>query len=64
MLWDEAVIQVSSIVATEFCISDSIQIRQTGVSLKITSIYGLTAYAHKDGLLLQYLLPQLVRGEV
>jgi exonuclease III len=48
LLWDEDVLHVTEVVATEFCLSASVHIRATDVAFKITSVYGPTAYARKD----------------
>ena len=63
MLWDDNVVQVSNIVATEFCLSATILIRQTGVSFKITSVYGPTAYARKDDFFAELIAQKPATGD-
>jgi exonuclease III len=48
LLWDDAALHVTNIVATEFCLSASVQSRLTGIAFKVTSVYGPTSYARKD----------------
>jgi hypothetical protein len=48
LLWDDAALHISNVTTTEFCLSASIQIRLTGITFKITAVYGPTSYARKD----------------
>jgi mannosylglycoprotein endo-beta-mannosidase len=53
ILWDERVVELSSIVASKFCLSASVHIINSGGhgDFKLTAVYGPTASAHKDDFL-------------
>lgn len=48
MLWDENVVGISNIVASEFCLSADVQILANDTTFKITSVYGPTSSSRKD----------------
>jgi exonuclease III len=63
LLWDEAIVQVSDVVITEFCLSAKILNKLTGVSFKLTTVDGPTAYARKDDLFAKLLAQKPLAGE-
>jgi hypothetical protein len=66
VLWDDSVVQVSTIVTSEFCLSADVHVLNEGNDgdLKITTVHGPTASNRKDdffGELLSYKPPSGVR---
>lgn len=48
MLWDGNLLDVTDIVASTYCLSAMVRIRETDVCFKATSVYGPTDSACKD----------------
>ena len=48
LLWDDDVVAVSDIVLSVYCLSATVLIRESGVSFKITVVYGPTASSCKN----------------
>lgn len=47
MLWDDNTVNISDIVATEFCLSANVRLLNSETSFKITTVYGPTASSRK-----------------
>ena len=48
LLWDENLLDVNDIVATNYCLSASVRIRSSGICFKATTVYDPTDQASKD----------------
>lgn len=62
LLWDDSLVDVSSITFTPYCLSAMVGLRGTDVFFKITTVYGPTDPASKDTFFAELLSQKLPTG--